>query len=129
MHDSEPPICSVHTGRTGQTGNNNAATRGFYGRAYTQQEIADLVAHAIDETLDDEIAVSRVALRRVLQQLHSDLPPDDYAKLSALAFAGARTVGRLLRDKRALSGEAIDGLTATLSTALDELSTELGIDV
>jgi len=36
-------------------------------------------------------------------------------------------LGRLLRDKRALSGESTDSLLTALGTALDEVATELGI--
>lgn len=131
MHDSDPPICNIHAGTAkAPTSNDNAKTHGFYSRAYTDQEIADLITYAIDETLDDEIAVTRVALRRVFTLLKlANLEPKEYTHLASLAFVGARTVGRLLRDKRALSGEAADGLTTTLTAALDELATELGIDV
>jgi len=90
-------------------------------------------------TLDDEIAIARVTLRRILALLSADrvhrmpegetvpMTPVDYARLAALLLAGARTVARLLRDKRALSGEAADGIAGAIAQALDELSTELGI--
>jgi hypothetical protein len=90
-------------------------------------------------TLDDEIAIARVTLRRILALLSADrvhrtpegttveMTPVDYARLAALSLAGARTVARLLRDKRALSGEAADGVAGAIAQALDELSTELGI--
>jgi hypothetical protein len=35
----------------------------------------------------------------------------------------------LMRAKRALSGEAADGLADAFAQALDELSTELGVDL
>jgi hypothetical protein len=96
-------------------------------------------------TLDDEIAIARVTLRRILALLSADrvhrgpqypgapdgttveMTPLDYARLAALSLAGARTVARLLRDKRALSGEAADGIAGAISQAIDELSTEWGI--
>jgi hypothetical protein len=131
MHDSEPPTCSSHANKTTKNlpGNSNATTHGFYATAYTAAEVADLVTHAINDSLDDEIATARVALRRVLQHLYDDLDPREYAKLAALAFIGSRTIGRLMRDRRALSGDAADGIADSISSALDELSTELGIDV
>ena len=49
------------------------------------------------------------------------------AKIFALHGQNASRLGRLLRDKRALSGEAADGLLECIGKALDEISTELGI--
>ena len=53
----------------------------------------------------------------------------DLARLMALHSQNASRLGRLLRDKRALSGEAADGLAGAIGQALDELSTEWGIDL
>jgi hypothetical protein len=106
------------------------------------EELADLVACADDLTLDDEIATTRVTLRRILSlitpdvravreppQTNAPMTPVDYARLATLALAGARTVARLLRDQRALSGEAADGIAGAIAQALDELGTELGLDL
>jgi hypothetical protein len=38
-------------------------------------------------------------------------------------------LAKLMRAKRALSGDAADGLADAFAKALDELSTELGIDL
>lgn len=38
-------------------------------------------------------------------------------------------LGRLMRDQRAISGEAADGIAGAIAQALDELSTELGADL
>lgn len=131
--DSDPPLCSSHAGRTGaEPGNQNARSHGFYGRAYTAQEVADLVTHAANETLDDEIGTARVALRRILELIRDErheIEADDYARLAKLAFVGSRTVARLLRDRKALTGDAADGIADFISTALDEISGEFGIDV
>ena len=48
-------------------------------------------------------------------------------RLAQALGGGASRVGRLMRDLRALVGEAADGLTGAVARALDELSTELGI--
>jgi hypothetical protein len=51
-------------------------------------------------------------------------------RLIAVAKAltlGTGRVSRLLRDRRALSGEAAEGLAGAIAAALDEISTELGI--
>jgi hypothetical protein len=135
IRGSDPPRCSAHAGRNAGAGapcgNQNRRTHGFYSSALLPEELADLVACADDITLDDEIATTRVTLRRILALLSADgrLTAEDYARLATLALAGARTVARLLRDKRALSGDAADGLIGAVATALDELGTELGIDL
>jgi hypothetical protein len=41
----------------------------------------------------------------------------------------ASRLGRLLRDRRALSGDAADGISGAIAQALDELSNELGTDL
>jgi hypothetical protein len=51
----------------------------------------------------------------------------EVAKVFALHGQNASRLGRLLRDKRALSGASADGLLDAIGKALDEISTELGI--
>ncbi len=47
-------------------------------------------------------------------------------KLFSLHAQIASRLGRLLRDQRALSGQAADGIAGAIAQALDELSNELG---
>lgn len=135
VHGSDPPACSAHAGRnTGAgapTGNQNRRTHGFYSAAIENGEIADLIAYADDLSLDDEIALVRVALRRLVAAFGADaeLDPGQLATLATTAFNGSRTVARLLRDKRAISGEAADGISAAMATVLDELGTQWGIEL
>lgn len=83
---------------------------------------------ADDLTLDDEIALVRVTLRRLMNSLEGvDLEAEALSKLAPLAFYGARTVARLLRDQRALSGQAADGLLGALGQALDEVGSQMGL--
>ena len=56
--------------------------------------------------------------------------PDDVrtlVKLFSLHAQNASRMGRLLRDQRALSGQAADGITGAIAQALDELSSEWGV--
>ena len=46
-------------------------------------------------------------------------------KLLELHGQNASRLGRLLRDQRALSGQAADGIAGAIAAALDELATEL----
>lgn len=127
--DTDPPTCAAHLPRTKAP----ATTHGFYSSAINPDELAALVAFAGDMTLDDEIGVTRVALRRALAALSA--PTDettfalaDFGRLAAVVFAGASTVARLLRARRALSGDAADGIAGAFAQALDELHTDWGRD-
>ena len=135
IRGSDPPTCASHARRArggAPPGNTNAATHGFYSPVLRPDELADLVACADDITLDDEIALARVILRRLAGMLIAPpdaLEPADTARLASLALQATRTIARLLRDKRALSGDAADGIAGAISQALDELSSEWGIDL
>jgi hypothetical protein len=56
-------------------------------------------------------------------------PVPDLARLLAIHSQNAARLGRLLRDKRALSDRTADAMTAAIDQALDELSAEWGIDL
>jgi hypothetical protein len=62
-------------------------------------------------------------------QTPGTLSVQELARLMALHSQNASRLGRLLRDKRALSGEASDGIDDATSQALDELSAEWGIEL
>ncbi len=53
----------------------------------------------------------------------------EVAKVFALHGQNASRLGRLLRDKRALSGDSADALLDAIGKVLDEISTELGIEL
>jgi hypothetical protein len=144
---TDPPACAAHAGRTADAAgappnNQNARTHGFYSSVLNPEELADLILYADDLSLDDEIACARVSLRRLLALLDAStlatyeepenqraLTPTDYARLTGLALQATRTIARLLRDQRALTGEAADGIAGAIAQALDELSTEWGIEL
>ncbi len=134
IRQSTPPLCSAHS-RTNQgagapTANNNAAKHGFYSKTFTNEELADLVKFAQDDGLTEEIALSRVMLRRLMNYLNNDtLSSEEIAAIAPLAFTGTRTVAKLLRDARALSGKSADGLLNAIGAALDELGTEWGVEL
>ena len=86
------------------------------------------------ETIEDVIADVQVRQQQIsslIDALLSEDAPDveikDAVKLFALHSENASRLGRLLRDQRALSGQASDELAGAIGAALDELSTELGI--
>jgi hypothetical protein len=92
---------------------------GFYSRTFSEDELLDVgrLAAAGDVSLDEEIGMLRVCMRRVLE---ADIE---------LLSRGVGQLATLMRAKRALSGEAADGLADAFAKALDELSTELGLDL
>ena len=132
VRGSAPPRCSAHLGRNrgagAPAGNQNRRTHGFYGRYYSADELDALAEYAADDSLDSEIGVVRVALRRALKVLQDeDADPALVAALTPLVFAGGRTVARLLRDRRLLSGQDADTIMREMADALEELGTELGV--
>jgi hypothetical protein len=141
VRGSDPPLCASHAGRKvgAPPGNQNRRTHGFYSRFLEPDEAVDLIAFSDDASLDDEIAITRVALNRVFQMLVSGttpgpdpqpLAPGDYTRLVTLIFQGSGTISRLIRIKHDLARLHPDVFSDTLSEAvnqaLDELSTEWG---
>lgn len=128
VRGTDPPLCSAHAGRnTGAgapEGNQNARTAGFYSGAISDEELADLAVLGDDNSLTDEIAAVRVVIRRVLAALEAAVDPP----LAACVFDGARTVAKLLRDRKAISGEAADNLLTAIDQAIQEFITEAGIN-
>ena len=61
--------------------------------------------------------------------LAEPLNVSEMAKLLTLHGQNGSRIGRLLRDQRALSGASADGLLEAIGKALDELSTELGVEL
>jgi hypothetical protein len=78
--------------------------------------------------IDDVVADLAKKQSRLSAILDSTDPEDltTFTKLFALHAQIASRMGRLLRDQRALSGAAADGIAGAIAQALDELSSELG---
>jgi len=112
MQDSD--LCAAHTGRT----TTNRLNHGFYAKPERPLETIDDI---INDALDKQARLSAILDNT------ADLDGTDLAKLLAIHGQNASRLGRLLRDKRALSGESTDSLLTALGTALDEIATELGI--
>jgi hypothetical protein len=111
----------------GQPGNQNARKHGFYARAFSSGELADLDA-MLTEGLQDEIAMMRVATRRVIDYIGEfTTPKEAVATLGALGLAATR-LSNLLRTQKILDSERQDTASA-LSQALGEVVKELGIHV
>lgn len=130
--DGQPPACAIHAGRArggAPPANQNARTHGFYGRLLSQQEVVDVISHAADMSLDEEIACARVALRRVLEFVQQDageLDPDQYIQVIKLIFYGTRTIGRLLSERSTLTSESAQQIADFVNQALDRMGEKWG---
>ena len=103
--------------RGGQPGNSNAGRHGYYAAPTRKIEtIGDIIA---------DLTMRMGQLSGIIDQAVSEgaLIPD-LATLFALHAQTASRLGRLLRDQRALSGIAADGLAGAIALALDEIETE-----
>ena len=141
VRGSDPPTCYSHL--RGVSGGDaleevcddrgqRTGDEGFYSSMLSPDELGDLVAYAAELTLADEIACTRVAVRRTLEFLsqgRGSLSESDYLRAAGFVFQGARTMARLLRDQQALLGDSTDRLTAIFDAALDGLSEEWGIEL
>jgi hypothetical protein len=83
--------------------------------------------------LASEIELQRQVNERLLalwNALEHDQEPDGalQVKVAAALTTGLGRVARLLRDQRALTGQAGDGLSGAIAQALDELTTTLGVE-
>ena len=145
IRGSDPPLCSPHSRKAGAPeGNRNHLVHGYYAATVSRQELDDLAGDAADVTLNAEIAITRIALRRILGILITGHTPGSvcptcgkpqpldaylYARFAALAFQGTGTISRLLRAQRALGGDPGDGIPDWMNQALDELSEEWRIQL
>lgn len=128
--------CSAHLGRSvgagAPPGNQNARKHGFYGKLFTSDEQIDLIELSSDKSIEDELGMQRVLIRRLIDYIgdnNGKLLPEEYAQLVQVAFSGLRNIAALLRTEKALAGDAADSIAGHISGILDELSTELGIDL
>jgi len=131
VRTSNPPRCAAHGGGKAPVGppkhNKNARTHGAHARLDDVPPVENL-------TIEDIIIDLATRQRQLSQYIDTHTHRDDFyvedlARLLALHGQNASRLGRLLRDKRALSGDAADGLTGAIAQALDELSTELGVQL
>jgi len=77
IRDSDPPRCSAHTpGKVGAPpGNRNNFTHGFYASTLHPDDLAGLDEGAIDTSLDEEIFLVRLALRRIQLMIVTGVTP------------------------------------------------------
>lgn len=78
--------------------------------------------HSAQADLEPEIWLLRVMSRRLFLALgQDDVDQDTLRKLATVLYQGIARLAQLLRTRRALSGEAVDGLAGALAQAIDEM--------
>lgn len=127
MPGTSPPRCSAHGGAArlpgAPVGNNNAQTHGLYAQS---DPIPLTIAAIIQDLAGKQHALSDY-IQAQLKSANADIAA--LTDLFSLHAQTASRLGRLLRDQRALSGKAADGLAGAIGQALDELSSEMGIEL
>ncbi len=114
VRDSDPPRCVAHRGQR------------------AAPSATDDIPDDIDSVIEDLASKQRQLSDYIEAYTHDeqeDQAVRDLARLFQIHGQNASRIGRLLRDQRALSGEATDGIAGAIAQALDELATELGTDL
>lgn len=116
------------TSRGAQSGNTSALQHGFYSRTFTPEELTEIGRLAVaDLSLDEEIAMLRVLMRRILE---SDPPlrAEDVIEMFGRATGQLR---RLVESKMRMeaAGKSEDTVSRAVQDALDELAEELGVEL
>ena len=96
---------------------------GIYAAALTPEErqLIEGQSEALD--LEPEIWLLRVMSRRLFLAIgQGDADQETLRKLASVLYQGIARLSQLLRTRRAVSGEAADGLACALAQALDELT-------
>jgi len=125
-------LCSSHAGRNkgagAPVGNQNAQKHGFYRSALTPQEVADLINHATETRIEDEIGIVRVLMRRLLAYLQQPddhlLPFEALTAVTPLVLRGARTIAYMLNQS-----DTRRGFDDIMQDVLDDLAEELNADL
>jgi hypothetical protein len=126
LRNSDPPRCPAH-GAGGCGAARHVPTGGYGTGELGTREAAPVT---ITEIIQD-LARKQGALSDYIDAciVRGEVDLGNLAHLFALHGLNASRLGRLLRDQRALSGAAADGIAGAIAQALDELSTELGADL
>ena len=127
VRGTEPPRCSAHGGTAVR---NEGEQRRLDALRHACFAEPDLPKDCSIDAVIDAVFQRQVELETYLREVwDSDIAPNEVAQLLRVHGQNAFRLGQLLRARRALAGEAGDGIAAAVSQALDELSSELGVDL
>jgi hypothetical protein len=125
MTDDDAPKTSRRR-RGGQPGNSNALKHGFYSRHMQALEMGDLDA-ALAHGLEDEIAMLRVATRRLFALATMETLDEGIAVAGMLGMCAIRLAGLMKAYKAQGGGE--DAATSAINQALTEVMREMRLYV
>jgi len=119
VRGSEPPRCAAHGGA--RRGSQKALPYGALARA-------DLPEDCTIDAIIDNLYQQQMRIDALIRDAAADEAASigELARLLRIHGQNASRLGRLLRDRRALTGDAADGISGAIAQALDELSNELG---
>lgn len=117
VHGTEPPRCSAHGGERPSI-------------SVASVELPASEDCHIDAVIDD-LYRKQMILSHTIDHIQEaeGIPLKDVARLLRIHGQNAGRLGRLLRGRRALSGDAADGISNAIAQALDELGSELGVEL
>ena len=107
----------------------NRQTHGLYARFSTAGDVVDVAVVGTTMTLDDEIACTRVVIRRLSSLVGEAESIAESCRLANTIFAGTGRVAQLLRAQRELSAEGANTVASVVAGALDALGTEWGLSL
>ncbi len=101
-------------------GNQNARKHAFYSRHLDAQEQADSEAAVLVEGVDEEIALLRIKIKRVLERDPNNV---------ALIVKATNTLARLMLTRFNIRKEDKQGLKEAIGAVLREVALPLGIGI
>jgi len=101
-------------------GNQNARKHGFYSRSLDEAERLEMEEAGYVEGIDQEIALLRIKLRRLVES-----QPDRID----LYLEAANTIARLVRTRYQISKEQKKSLKEAIAKVLTEVAVPLGVGV
>ncbi len=121
------PFCASHRAEAdaapaGDESGAAVSLLGMYAGALTPEERRLFEQHGDAGNVDPEIWLLRVMSRRLFLALgREDCDQETVRKLAGVLYQGIARLAQLLRTRRAISGDAVDGLAGALAQALDEI--------
>jgi hypothetical protein len=141
VRGSDPPRCAAHGGtkkRIGAPlGSQNALKHGFYAQRECEERLGETSPDEASlgdvaprewsiETIILDLCIKQARLSKYTELHSADLSAEELARFLQIHGQNASRLGRLLRNRRALCGAAVDEISAAIAQALDQLHDELG---
>jgi len=102
-------------------------SHGLYSRFLTAGDTVEMALVGSSATLEDEIAFTRVVIRRLADLVDSAESIDDACRLANTLFTGTGRVANLLRTQQTISRGDSGGVLGVIADALEQLGGEWGI--